>query len=84
MGGPVIRAFGAMSDRGGDLGYFPVRAHADPILVFPGMEIHQGPHLCTLGYVDPGCGWRSAPATATADGPVLDRGKQDHRERSHV
>jgi hypothetical protein len=29
-------------------------AAADPILVFPGMEIHQDSHLCTLGYVDPG------------------------------
>jgi len=28
-------------------------AGADPILVFPGMEIHQDSHLCTLGYVDP-------------------------------
>ncbi|HUE34472.1 MAG TPA: hypothetical protein VMQ38_16695 [Mycobacterium sp.] len=28
-------------------------AGADPILVFPGMEIHQDNHLCTLGYVDP-------------------------------
>lgn len=29
-------------------------AQADPIVVFPGMEIHQDSHLCTLGYVDPG------------------------------
>lgn len=29
-------------------------ATADPIVVFPGMEIHQDSHLCTLGYVDPG------------------------------
>ncbi|HWF28352.1 MAG TPA: hypothetical protein VG327_08225 [Mycobacterium sp.] len=29
-------------------------AGADPIEVFPGMEIHQDSHLCTLGYVDPG------------------------------
>ena len=28
-------------------------AQADPIVVFPGMEIHQDSHLCTLGYVDP-------------------------------
>ncbi|MBY0442308.1 MAG: S1 family peptidase [Mycobacteriaceae bacterium] len=31
----------------------PVPAIADPVLVFPGMEIHQDVHLCTLGYVDP-------------------------------
>ncbi len=28
-------------------------AWADPVLVFPGMEIHQDTHVCTLGYVDP-------------------------------
>ena len=31
----------------------PVPAKADPPLVFPGMEIHQDIHVCTLGYVDP-------------------------------
>ena len=31
------------------------RAHADPgVLVYPGMEIHQGTNVCTLGYVDTG------------------------------
>ena len=29
-------------------------ASADPgVLVYPGMEIHQGTTRCTLGYVDP-------------------------------
>jgi hypothetical protein len=28
-------------------------ARADPALVFPGMELHQDTHFCTLGYVDP-------------------------------
>jgi hypothetical protein len=31
----------------------PVLAKADPVLVFPGMEIHQDNRVCTLGYVDP-------------------------------
>ncbi len=31
----------------------PVTAKADPVLVFPGMEIHQDNRVCTLGYVDP-------------------------------
>ena len=31
----------------------PVAANADPGVVFPGMEIHQGNRVCTLGYVDP-------------------------------
>ena len=29
------------------------KAHADPVMVFPGMEILQDNRLCTLGYVDP-------------------------------
>ena len=28
-------------------------AHADPVMVYPGMEILQENRLCTLGYVDP-------------------------------
>lgn len=31
----------------------PGPASADPVVVFPGMEIHQDVHVCTLGYVDP-------------------------------
>jgi hypothetical protein len=31
----------------------PMAANADGALVFPGMEIHQGNQVCTLGYVDP-------------------------------
>jgi len=34
-------------------GLLPGRAAAGPTLVFPGMEIHQDTHVCTLGYVDP-------------------------------
>jgi hypothetical protein len=30
-----------------------VPAKADPVVVFPGMEIHQDNRVCTLGYVDP-------------------------------
>ena len=33
----------------------PTAAPADPgVLVYPGMEIHQGTTVCTLGFVDPG------------------------------
>lgn len=32
----------------------PVIAKADPVVVYPGMEILQDNRLCTLGYVDPG------------------------------
>ncbi len=32
----------------------PGPAKADPVMVYPGMEIHQDNRVCTLGYVDPG------------------------------
>jgi hypothetical protein len=51
----------------------PVTAHADPVLVFPGMEIHQGAHLCTLGYVDPALRVAFTAGHCRAEGPVLDR-----------
>ena len=37
------------------LGIWPAvaPANADPVAVFPGMEIRQDVHVCTLGYVDP-------------------------------
>ena len=40
-------------------------AAADPILVFPGMEIHQDSHLCTLGYVFGPPGWMPRTAGQT-------------------
>jgi hypothetical protein len=51
----------------------PLAAHADPVLVFPGMEIHQGAHLCTLGYVDPALRVAFTAGHCRAEGPVLDR-----------
>jgi hypothetical protein len=51
----AIRAFAASVTVAALVPGLPARtAAADPILVFPGMEIHQDSHLCTLGYVDPG------------------------------
>ncbi len=37
------------------------------------MEIHQGTHLCTLGYVDPALRVAFTAGHCRADGPVLDR-----------
>jgi hypothetical protein len=34
------------------VGLTPATAHADPASVYPGMEIHQAEHVCTLGFVD--------------------------------
>ena len=42
---PVILAASAF-------GLTPATAHADPASVYPGMEIHQADHVCTLGFVD--------------------------------
>jgi hypothetical protein len=48
-------------------------AAADPIAVFPGMEIHQGTHVCTLGYVDPGLRVAFTAGHCRGDGPVTDK-----------
>jgi hypothetical protein len=52
---------------------FPVVASADPVLVYPGMEIHQGPHSCTLAYVDPGLRVAFTAGHCRGNGPVADR-----------
>jgi hypothetical protein len=48
-------------------------AHADPVLVFPGMEIHQGNHVCTLGYVDPVLRVAFTAGHCRGDGSVTDK-----------
>ena len=53
---------------------FPVApAQANPgVLVYPGMEIHQGSSVCTLGFVDLGA--RTAHrGHCRGNGPVVDR-----------
>jgi hypothetical protein len=37
------------------------------------MEIHQGSHLCTLGYVDPGLRVAFTAGHCRSDGPVTDK-----------
>ena len=73
MGRPAVRAFAATVTAGILAACFPALAAADPVLVFPGMEIHQGEHLCTLGYVDPGLRVAFAAGHCHADGPVTDK-----------
>jgi hypothetical protein len=71
---PAVGAFVASVTAGMLAAYFPVAlAHADPVLVFPGMEIHQGGHLCTLGYVDPGLRVAFTAGHCRGDGPVTDK-----------
>jgi hypothetical protein len=50
-----------------------VVASADPVLVFPGMEIRQGSHACTLAYVDPGMRVAFTAGHCRGDGPVTDK-----------
>jgi hypothetical protein len=52
MGGGWVRAFAASVMVAGLVILRPAPAAADPPLVYPGMEIHQDVHVCTLGYVD--------------------------------
>ncbi len=50
------------------------QAHADPgVLVYPGMEIHQGSAVCTLGFVDPVARTAFTAGHCRGDGPVVDR-----------
>jgi hypothetical protein len=51
----ALRAFAASIAALAIIGGLPAgKAHADPVTVFPGMEILQENRMCTLGYVDPG------------------------------
>ena len=50
------------------------QAHATPgVLVYPGMEIHQGTNVCTLGFVEPGARTAFTAGHCRGDGPVVDR-----------
>jgi len=51
----------------------PGMARADPTLVFPGMEIHQGNLVCTLGYVDPRTKIAFTAGHCRGGGDVYDR-----------
>lgn len=46
---------------------------ADPVLVFPGMQINQDNHLCTLGYVDLERRVAFTAGHCRGGGPVTDR-----------
>jgi len=70
---PAIRAFVAAVTAALPVACFPLVASADPVLVYPGREIHQGTHLCTLGYVDPGLRVAFTAGHCRGDGPVADR-----------
>ena len=47
---------------------------ADRVLVFPGMEIRQDTHVCTLGYVDPVMRVAFTAGHCRGSGTVTDRG----------
>jgi hypothetical protein len=73
VGRSAVRAFAAAVTAGILAACFPVTATADPVLVFPGMEIHQSGHLCTLGFVDPGLHVAFAAGHCHGNGPVTDK-----------
>jgi hypothetical protein len=56
-------------------------AAADPLMVFPGMEIHQDSHLCTLGYVDPALKIAFTAGHCRGGGLVTDK---DHHVIGHL
>lgn len=47
-------------------------ARADPVLVYPGMAIHQDNNLCTLGYVDTVARVAFTAGHCRGSGPVTD------------
>ena len=50
-------------------------AQATPgVVVYPGMEIHQGSNVCTLGFVDPGARAAFTAGHCRGEGPVVDKG----------
>ena len=54
------------------LSVYPPAARADPVLVYPGMEIRQDTHVCTLGYVDPATRVAFTAGHCRGSGPVTD------------
>ncbi|MEB3030514.1 Rv1815 family serine proteinase [[Mycobacterium] nativiensis] len=48
-------------------------AGADPVLVYPGMEVRQDTHVCTLGYVDPVMRVAFTAGHCRGNGTVTDR-----------
>jgi hypothetical protein len=71
--GPTALAFAVTAAAATLVATPPPVAHADPVPVFPGMEIHQGTHLCTLGYVDPARRVAFTAGHCRSDGPVTDQ-----------
>ncbi|MEZ0365133.1 hypothetical protein ACAG26_15730 [Mycobacterium sp. pUA109] len=51
----------------------PVPARADPVLVYPGMQIDQDNNVCTLGYVDPGLRVAFTAGHCRGSGAVTDQ-----------
>jgi hypothetical protein len=49
-------------------------AQATPgVMVYPGMEIHQGTNVCTLGFIDPAARSGFTAGHCRGAGPVVDR-----------
>ena len=51
----------------------PATALAAPVVVYPGMEIHQDTNVCTLGYVDPALRIAFTAGHCRGSGTVTDK-----------
>jgi len=51
----------------------PAPAQAAPVPVYPGMEVHQGTNVCTLGFVEPGLRIAFTAGHCRGSGPVTDK-----------
>jgi hypothetical protein len=69
----ALRAFAVSVAVGAFVAGLAPTANADPTLVFPGMEIHQGDHVCTLAWVDPGLRMAFTAGHCRGGGVVTDR-----------
>lgn len=74
MRGLVMRVLVVMAAIGGMVSGTGGTARADRVLVYPGMEIHQDTHICTLGYVDPVLRVAFTAGHCRGNGAVTDRG----------
>jgi hypothetical protein len=82
VGRLAMRAFAASVTVAALVPGLPARtAGADPVMVFPGMEILQDTHLCTLGYVDPALKIAFTAGHCRGGGAVTDK---DHNVIGHL
>jgi hypothetical protein len=68
-----LRVFAAAAAAVVALAAPPAPAQAAPVLVYPGMEIHQDNNVCTLGFVEPSLRIAFTAGHCRGSGPVTDK-----------